>query len=95
MASPAGTRLSETATLKRIHARRPCERRSTAPSSESTTRSAIVGRTPISRAHLEDHIQLQQRDGDEEDQQQREHLTPDYCRETGYARTGSGSTCTP
>ena len=47
MTSRAGTRPSASAALKRSHAARPCERMSTAPSTESAMSSAIVGRTPI------------------------------------------------
>ena len=74
IASRAGTRPSEIARLKRVHARLPSERMSIAPSTESTTRSAMVGQDADRLAHLQDHVQLQQRDDDEEEQEDRDHL---------------------
>jgi hypothetical protein len=60
--------------LKRPQTALPCDFNSHEPSSESATRIASVGRIPIA-SHLVDHVQLRQRDDDEDgDERQQRHV---------------------
>ena len=61
------------ASLKRRHVARPCERASSEPSTASAISSAIVHQTPIACADLDQDRQLGDRDDDEEEDQEREH----------------------
>ena len=71
-----GIRPAASASLKRRQTGAPCDCSSSEPSTESAARMRIVHTSADRVAHLEDHVQLGERDDDEErDQRQQRHVS--------------------
>ena len=67
--SAAGTRPCVSARLKRSQAARPCERASAAPANPSRISSARVGHQADRPGDLDDHVELRDRQDQEQEQE--------------------------